>query len=153
MLIGREIQIVVVPLLVIVCDSLISWRNKKQTLPSRSSTKSKYRALADTTAEVLWLRWLLADMGAPQPSSPIDLHCDNQSAIQIAHNDVFHESTKHIEVDCHFTRKNLLCGTIGLLPIGTLDKPTDLFTKSYSRKHFTALVSKLKLVSSAPTGV
>jgi hypothetical protein len=89
-------------------------------------------------------------MGAPQPC-PTDLHCDNQRAIQIAHNDIFHERTKHIDVDSHFTCKHLVRGTIRLLPIGTLDQPVDLFTKSHSPKHFTALVSRLKLVSSTPT--
>uniref|UniRef100_A0A3Q7EEG5 Reverse transcriptase Ty1/copia-type domain-containing protein n=1 Tax=Solanum lycopersicum TaxID=4081 RepID=A0A3Q7EEG5_SOLLC len=49
-------------------DSLISWRSKKQTLASRSSTESEYRALADTTAEILWLHWLLTDMSVPQSS-------------------------------------------------------------------------------------
>ncbi|XP_050938632.1 uncharacterized mitochondrial protein AtMg00810-like [Cucumis melo] len=47
-------------------DSLISWCSKKQSVVSRSNTESKYRALADATAELLWLRWLLADMGVPQ---------------------------------------------------------------------------------------
>ncbi|KAA0042921.1 Retrovirus-related Pol polyprotein from transposon TNT 1-94 [Cucumis melo var. makuwa] len=47
-------------------NSLISWYSKKQSIVSRSSTESEYRALADTTAELLWLRWLLADMGVPQ---------------------------------------------------------------------------------------
>ncbi|PNX79877.1 hypothetical protein L195_g035867 [Trifolium pratense] len=71
--------------------------------PTRSSTESEYRALADTTSEILWLRWLLADLETSQ-SSPTNLYCDNRSAIQIAHNDVFHERTKHIEIDCHFIR-------------------------------------------------
>ncbi|GFY95362.1 hypothetical protein Acr_10g0007470 [Actinidia rufa] len=44
-------------------DSLISWRSKKQTLVASSSTEAEYRALADTTQELLWLRWLLQDMG------------------------------------------------------------------------------------------
>ncbi|KAA0046612.1 putative mitochondrial protein [Cucumis melo var. makuwa] len=50
--------------------------------------------------------WLLTDMGAPQ-QSPIILHCDNCSVIEITHNDVFHERTKHIENDCHFVRHHL----------------------------------------------
>ncbi|XP_051133091.1 uncharacterized protein LOC127252806 [Andrographis paniculata] len=55
-------------------DSLISWRSKKQiVVPGSShnnnhvytkepSAESEYRALADTTAKLLWLRWLLADL-------------------------------------------------------------------------------------------
>jgi hypothetical protein len=87
--------------------SLISWRSKKQTVVARSSTEAEYRALADTTAELLWLRWLLQDMGVSL-SSATPLYCDNRSAIQIAHNDVFHERTKHIEIDCHLVRHHLL---------------------------------------------
>ncbi|GAV72833.1 hypothetical protein CFOL_v3_16321, partial [Cephalotus follicularis] len=70
--------------------SLISWRSKKQTVVSRSSTEAEYRALADATSELLWIRWLLQDMGVSQSTST-PIYCDNQSTIQIAHNDVFHE--------------------------------------------------------------
>ena len=45
--------------------SLVSWRSKKQDMVSRSSTEAEYRALADTTCELVWLHWLLADMDAP----------------------------------------------------------------------------------------
>ena len=45
--------------------SLVSWRCKKQDVVSCSSTEAEYRALADTTCELVWLRWLLADMDAP----------------------------------------------------------------------------------------
>ncbi|KAI3718647.1 hypothetical protein L6452_19526 [Arctium lappa] len=61
-------------------DSLISWRSKKQSLTARSSTEAEYRALADTAQELVWLRWLLSDMGAPQ-HSPTPLWCNNNSAI------------------------------------------------------------------------
>ena len=88
-------------------DSLISWRSKKQTIVARSSTEAEYRALAATTAELIWLRWLLQDL-CVNYSTAIKLHCDNRSAIQIAHNDVFHERTKHIEIDCHFICHHLL---------------------------------------------
>ncbi|XP_057948374.1 uncharacterized mitochondrial protein AtMg00810-like [Malania oleifera] len=75
--------------------------SKKQIVVAHSSTKAKYRALTDTTFELLWFRWLLQDIGVPQPSST-PLYCDNHSAIQIAHNNVFHERTKHIEINCYF---------------------------------------------------
>ncbi|XP_028058009.1 uncharacterized protein LOC114261891 [Camellia sinensis] len=61
-------------------DSLICWRNKKQTLVSRSSTESEYHALADTAQELLWLHWLPLDMGVTF-SIATSLYCDNRSAI------------------------------------------------------------------------
>ena len=57
---------------------------------ARSSTEVEYRALADTTSELFWLRWLHTDLGM-STSSATPLYCDNRSAIHIAHNDVFHE--------------------------------------------------------------
>jgi hypothetical protein len=101
-------------------SSLISWRSKKQSVVTRSSTEVEYRALANATSELLWLRWLLADMGAPQTTST-PIHCDNRSAIHIAHNDVFHERTKHIEIDCHFIRYHLQQSALHLLSVSSED--------------------------------
>jgi len=94
-------------------DSLISWKSKKQDIVSRSSIEAEYRAMASTIIEIVWLRWLLSDMGVTL-SEPTPMYCDNKSATQIAHNSVFHERTKHIEIDCHFTRHHLQDGTITL---------------------------------------
>ena len=48
-------------------SSLISWRNKKQTLVARSSIEAEYHALDDTTSKLLWLWWLLKDLECPHP--------------------------------------------------------------------------------------
>jgi hypothetical protein len=130
-------------------DSLISWHSKKQSVVARSSTEAEYRALADTTYELLWLRWLLYDMGVSQTSSS-PIFCDKRSAIQIAHNDVFHERTKHIEIDCHFVRHHLLQGTLHLCPIASADQLADVFTKAHPPGQFRDLVFKLKLASTSP---
>jgi hypothetical protein len=99
-------------------DSLISWKNKKQARVSKSSTKSEYRAMSATCSEIVWLRGLLAELGFPQSNST-HLHADNTSAIQIAANPVYHERTKHIEVDCHFIREAVDTRVISLPHVST----------------------------------
>jgi hypothetical protein len=94
-------------------DSLISWKSKKQSIVSQSSTEAEYCVMTSTTKEIVWLRWLLADMEVSF-SHPTPMYCDNQSSIQITHNSVFHERTNHIEIDCHLTRHHLKHGTIAL---------------------------------------
>ncbi|GJU80749.1 retrovirus-related pol polyprotein from transposon TNT 1-94 [Tanacetum coccineum] len=101
----------------------------------------EYRAMAVTTSEIVWLRWLLADMGIRISHSTL-LHCDNHSAIQIACNSLFHERTKHIEIDCHFTRHHLQAGTISLPFVSSALQIADLFTKPHSGSRFRFLNEK-----------
>ena len=111
---------------------------------TRFSTEAEYRALANTTSELLWLRWLLKDLGV-STSSTTPFYCDNQSAIHIAHNDVFHERTKHIEIDYHFIH-----GALKLFSISSKDQLTDIFTKSLPKGDTRDLVDYLKLVPHPP---
>ena len=116
---------------------------------ARSSIEAEYRALADTTSELLWLRWLLKDLGV-STSSATPLYCDNWSPIHIAHNDVFHERTKHIEIDCHFILYHLVHGAFKLFSVSSKDQLADIFTKSLPKGHTRDLVDNLKLVSHPP---
>ena len=130
-------------------SSLISWRSKKQIFVARSSTEAEYCALTDTTSELLWLRWLFKDLGV-STSSATSLYCDNQSAIHITYNDVFHERTKHIEIDWHFIHYHLVHGALKLFLISSKDQLADIFTKSHPKGRIRDLVDNLKLVSHPP---
>ena len=116
---------------------------------ARSSTEVEYRALADTTSDLLWLRWLLKDLGVSTSSATL-LYCDNQSAIHIVHNDIFHEWTKHIEIDCHFIWYHLVHGALKLFSVSSKDQLLDIFTKSLLKGRTRDLVDNFKLVSHPP---
>ena len=94
-------------------ENLISWKSKKQNVFSRSSTESEYKAMTQSVCEIMWIHQLLMVVGI-KTSVPTKLWCDNQATMHIASNLVFHERTKHIEIDCHF-----VCEKIQLRLIST----------------------------------
>lgn len=128
-------------------DALISWKCKKHDCVSKSSTEAEYRAMSTACSKIIWLRGLLEELGFPQPN-PTHLHADNTSTIQIASNPVFHECTKHIEVDCHFIRDTLADRVISLPYISFDLQVADIFTKALPRPRHQFLVGKLLRLTS-----
>ncbi|KAK9063841.1 hypothetical protein SSX86_017713 [Deinandra increscens subsp. villosa] len=127
--------------------NLVSWKSKKQSVVSRSSAESEYRAMAQTTCELVWVRNLLGEIGFKQ-NKPMNLWCDNEAAIHIANNPVFHERTKHIEVDCHFTREKLEDGTIAT---PHLQDNVDLFRQM--KNNITAILNDMRCMPGPPLPV
>lgn len=65
--------------------NLVIWKSKKQNGMARSSSESEFRLIAQGMCELLWLKIILYDLKI-KLEGPMKLYCDNESAINIAHN-------------------------------------------------------------------
>jgi hypothetical protein len=107
----------------------VSWSSKKQPIVALSSTEAKYRGVAITACEVVWLQKLLSDLGQ-LVNVPVVIYCDNISSILLVNNPVYHARTKHIEVHYHFIKKKVLVKEIDLIHVSTKNQVADIFTKA-----------------------
>ncbi|XP_058211908.1 uncharacterized mitochondrial protein AtMg00810-like [Rhododendron vialii] len=131
--------------------NLITWQSKKQSVVARSSAEAEYRAMAHGVCELLWLQTVLHDLRISD-NDPMKLYCDNKAAINIAHNPVQHDRTKHIEIDRHFIKEKLSKGLICMPFVRSKNQLADIFTKGLGRKSFHPIVFKLSLIDIfAPT--
>ena len=98
----------------------------------------------------MWILNLLKFLGYSVSSACI--LCDNQAALNIANNPVFHEHTKHIEVDCHFIRERIVFGEVRPQYTSTTKQLVDIFTKALGQWQFHYLLGKLGILNPhAPT--
>ncbi|XP_021317078.1 uncharacterized protein LOC110435636, partial [Sorghum bicolor] len=126
--------------------NLISWSARKQPTVSRSSTEAEYKALANATAEMMWIQRLLTELGISHV--PVArLWCDNIGATYLSANPVFHARTKHIEIDFHFVRERVAQKLLDIRFIATGDQLADGFTKPITASKLNQFRANLNLVS------
>lgn len=114
--------------------SLVAWSSKKQMVVSRSTAEAELRALADTACDLSWFHLLLSELHVPQPRAT-DIHCDNQAALDIAADPVFHPKTKHFALDCHFVREQVHSNLIRPVFVPSSLQLADILTKGLPRQH------------------
>uniref|UniRef100_A0A2N9HID0 GAG-pre-integrase domain-containing protein n=1 Tax=Fagus sylvatica TaxID=28930 RepID=A0A2N9HID0_FAGSY len=122
--------------------NLVTWRSKKQKVVALSSAEAEFRGMAKGLCELLWLKRLLTEIGFA-PTSEMNLFCDNKAAIDISHNPIQHDRTKHVEVDRHFIKHNLETKIVQFPFVKSEDQLADILTKAVSSKEFYNSLVKL----------
>ena len=126
--------------------NLVTWRSKKQSLISKSSTEAEFRAMSKGIDEVMWIRNLLDELKISY-IKPIDIRCDNKSAICIAHDPVYHDRMKHVNIDRFYIQDHLEQGILKTEYVSSEDQCADIFTKGLPVKAMRHLTSKLGMQS------
>lgn len=78
-------------------------------------------------------------------SFPDPIHCDNSFAIQIAANSMFHEKTKHFEIELFFLREKVSARVVRTVKVKSVDNVTDIFTKGLSVQEHNKFCDSLGL--------
>ncbi|GJV45434.1 retrovirus-related pol polyprotein from transposon TNT 1-94 [Tanacetum coccineum] len=120
----------------------ISWRTKKQSVVSHSSAEAEYKAMASIVSEIIWVRWLLSELHVHNLLAT-HLFCDNQAARHIANNPVFHERTKHVEMDCYFVCERVKSKEIIPMKISSKMQIAELLTKGLPAHQHQFLLGKI----------
>ncbi|XP_050876279.1 uncharacterized protein LOC127079974 [Lathyrus oleraceus] len=96
--------------------------------------ESEFMALASTSQEVEWLRYLLLEVTLVKDNvSKVLIHYDRQSTLARGFNEVYNGKSRHIGLRHSFVRKLIKAGIISLTYIRTSYNLTDPFTKPLAR--------------------
>ena len=107
--------------------------------------------MLQSVCEIVCICQLLMEVGI-ETSVPTKLWCDNQDAMHIASNLVFHERTKHIEINCHFACEKIRLWLISTGYVRTREHLGDIFTKAFNGDRVSYLCNKLSMINIyAPT--
>jgi hypothetical protein len=130
---------------VFVGGNLVSWRSKKQSVVSRSTAEAEYRAMSQGLCEMLWVSNLLAELKVLR-KGPLNVWCDNKSAICMASNPVQHDRTKHVEIDRFFIKEKLDDGIIRINHVNSGGQIADCLTKGLGVKECSSACDKMGMI-------
>ncbi|PKI47658.1 hypothetical protein CRG98_031944 [Punica granatum] len=110
-------------------SACFSWSSKKQEVVAQSTAEAEFITATAATNQAIWLRKLMTDLGMGSDHET-EIFVDNQAALAISQNPVFHGKTKHFKLKFYYLREIQQSGEIKLVYCRTEDQMADLFTKS-----------------------
>lgn len=116
-------------------SGIVSWSSQRQQVVALSTTEAEYIAAGQAAKEIVWLKRLLGEL-LNDDEIPATLYIDNQSAVDLIKNPVYHKRTKHIEVKYHYIRSQNKEGMFGLKQVPSKDQQADILTKALPRQSY-----------------
>ncbi|UYV77122.1 hypothetical protein LAZ67_14003359 [Cordylochernes scorpioides] len=123
----------------------VSWASQRQPIIALSTTESEYIAACSAAKELIWIRRLLQGIGC-DITKETELYIDNQAAIKLVENPVFHKRTKHIDVRYHFIRSKHEEGELKVHHVCSSEQLADIITKPLPRNKFHYLRGLLNIL-------
>jgi hypothetical protein len=112
-------------------ESLVTWNSHKEKTVALSSCEAEFMAATEAAKQALWLRTLLGELTGTK-ARKVTLFIDNNSAIALMKNPVFHGRSKHIDIKYHFIRECVERGQILVKRVCTNDQKADALTKPFA---------------------
>ena len=116
----------------------ISWASKKQPIIALPIVETEYVAAKAAACQAVWMRMMLRSLCQEQAKGTM-IYCDNNLAIALSKNFVFHKRTKHIDTKFHYIRELVNNGEIILKHCRTQGQFADILTKPLGEKSFEFL--------------
>ncbi|GJU15662.1 putative ribonuclease H-like domain-containing protein [Tanacetum coccineum] len=112
----------------------VTWKSSKQDTVADSTCESEYIAACEASKEAIWMKNFIGDLGVvPIVQDPIEIFCDNESAVALTKEPKDHGKSKHIERKYHFVRSKVEEGHVIVKHIRSEDNPADPFTKALAK--------------------
>jgi hypothetical protein len=128
-------------------DGAITWSSKKQTTKALSSTEAEYVTLLEAACKACWLRHLYGKLGLFDEATPMLIHSDNEGAIMMTKNPMYHQRSKHIDLCVHWICDLVQDNILTIKSCRDPDQMADVLTKALPQPKHLKHVSEMGLAS------
>jgi hypothetical protein len=124
----------------------ISWKSSKQTVTTSSTMYAEFVACYEATGQVNWLKKFIPGLNVVDSiHKPLKLYCDNDPAVQYAHNNRSSGAAKHIDIKYYVVKDKVRDQIISLEHISTEKMLADPLTKGLPPNVFREHVAGMGL--------